>query len=227
MGQKANPKALRLKVVQDFENTWHSNAKYADYLYEDYQIRHFISVNLKRCFISNVKINRRDKESVFIDIISAKPGMVLGKGGELINKFKQDLSVKFNKKFIVNVIEEKNPEKSAKLLAEIVIAQLEKRIPFRRAMKMIVQTALKGGAEGVQVSCAGRLGGVEIARTEWYQQGRMPLHTLRAKIDYYFGEANTIYGKIGVKVWVNNGESTDSKNVVNIINDQETVKAVS
>ena len=208
MGQKANPKVLRLKIVQDYENMWYSTKDYSSYLYEDYTIRNYVLNHLKRSSVSQVKLYRKDSDKVFLDILSAKPGMILGKGGDLITKFRETLQRKFNKTFVINIIEEKNPEKRAKLLAEIVAAQLEKRVPFRRAMKMVVQTALKAGAEGVQISCAGRLGGVEIARTEWYQKGRMPLHTFRAKIDYSFVEANTIYGKIGIKVWINNGEQT-------------------
>ncbi len=206
MGQKVNPKALRLKGVQKFENNWFSLTDYSTYLVEDVQVRKFINTRLKRAPISSVLIKRKSKDSNIIDIYTSKPGLILGKGGEGINKFREEISKKFNKRFIVNILENKKPDLSAKLLSEIVTIQLEKRIPFRRAMKMIVQSALKSGAEGIQVRCSGRLGGVEIARSEWYQKGRMPLHTIRAKIDYHFTEANTIYGKIGVKVWVNLGE---------------------
>ena len=206
MGQKVNPKALRLKGVQKFENNWFSLTDYSTFLVEDVQVRKFINTRLKRAPISSVYIKRKGKDSNIIDIYTSKPGLILGKGGEGINKFREEISKKFKKRFIVNILENKKPDLSAKLLAEIVTIQLEKRIPFRRAMKMIVQSALKAGAEGIQVKCSGRLGGVEIARSEWYQKGRMPLHTIRAKIDYHFTEANTIYGKIGVKVWVNLGE---------------------
>ena len=159
----------------------------------------------------NIAMVRKGKDINIIDIHTSKPGLILGKGGEGISKFRELITKEFNKKFIVNVVENSKPDLSAKLLSEIVAIQLEKRIPFRRAMKMIVQSALKAGAEGIQVKCSGRLGGVEIARSEWYQKGRMPLHTIRAKIDYHFTEANTIYGKIGIKVWVNLGESIEEE----------------
>ena len=210
MGQKVNPRALRLKGSQEFLNNWFSLEKYSDFLLEDYEIRRFIKNQLKRSFISKTLIKRKGNEQIVVDIHSSKPGIILGKAGESINRFREALAKRFGKKFIVNVVEEKSPDKSAKLLSELIAVQLEKRIPFRRAMKMVVQSALKSGAEGIQVKCSGRLGGVEIARSEWYQKGRMPLHTIRAKIDYYFTEANTIYGKIGVKVWVNHGEELGS-----------------
>tara|TARA_Y100001935_G_C17297312_1_gene506909 strand:+ start:1104 stop:1802 length:699 start_codon:yes stop_codon:yes gene_type:complete len=206
MGQKVNPRALRLKGVQEFLNNWFSLDNYASFLQEDVEIRKFIEKNIRRAFISKVLIRRKGSDKVLLDIHTSKPGIILGKGGDSINAFRELISKNFKKQFIINVIEEKSPDKSAKLLSELVAAQLEKRIPFRRAMKMVVQSALKAGAEGIQVKCSGRLGGVEIARNEWYQKGRMPLHTIRAKIDYYFTEANTVYGKIGVKVWVNHGE---------------------
>ena len=206
MGQKVNPRAFRLKGSQEFLNNWFSLNKYSDFLLEDYEIRRFIKNQLKRSFISKTIIRRKGNEQIVVDIHSSRPGVILGKGGESINRFRESLAKRFGKKFIVNVVEEKAPDKSAKLLSELIAVQLEKRIPFRRAMKMVIQSALKSGAEGIQVKCSGRLGGVEIARSEWYQKGRMPLHTIRAKIDYYFTEANTIYGKIGVKVWVNHGE---------------------
>ena len=211
MGQKVNPRALRLKGVQEFLNNWFSLDSYSVFLVEDDQIRQFIEKKLKRSFMSKLIIKRKSSEQIILDIFTSKPGIVLGKGGESINNLKRQLSEEFSKTFFINVIEEKSPDKSAKLLAELVAAQLEKRIPFRRAMKLIVQSSLKAGAEGIQVKCSGRLGGVEIARTEWYQKGRMPKHTIHAKIDYAFVEANTIYGKIGVKVWVNHGEVFNDK----------------
>ncbi|MEK9726548.1 MAG: 30S ribosomal protein S3 [Candidatus Margulisiibacteriota bacterium] len=216
MGQKVNPRALRLKGVQEFLNNWFSLDQYNVYLKEDVEIRKFIRTHLKRSFISKVLIKRKGNDQVTVEIHSSKPGIILGKAGESINKFREKITKRFNRQFNINVIEEKAPDKSAKLLAELIAVQLEKRIPFRRAMKMIVQSALKAGVEGIQVRCAGRLGGVEIARNEWYQKGRMPLHTIRAKIDYHFTEANTIYGKIGVKVWVNHGEVlTDTSSQIN------------
>lgn len=209
MGQKVNPKALRLKGVQKFENNWFSLKNYSTFLVEDVEVRKFINKNLSRAPISHVTVKRKGKDFNIIDIHTSKPGLILGKGGEGINKFRQEITKHFKKRFVVNVLENKKPDLSSKLLAEIVAIQLEKRIPFRRAMKMVVQSALKSGAEGIQVKCSGRLGGVEIARSEWYQKGRMPLHTIRAKIDYHFTEADTIYGKIGIKVWVNLGEQLE------------------
>lgn len=225
MGQKVNPRALRLKGVQEFLNNWFSIDNYALFLEEDVRIRNFISSKLSRAFISKVLIRRKGFDQVIVDIYSSKPGIILGKGGEAINRFKESISKRFGRQFIINVVEEKSPDKSAKLLAELVANQLEKRVPFRRAMKMVVQSALKAGAEGVQVQCAGRLGGVEIARREWYQKGRMPLHTIRAKIDYYFTEANTIYGKIGVKVWINHGEVIAEAKDIPSDNKPSTTKA--
>ncbi|MGA0241453.1 MAG: 30S ribosomal protein S3 [Candidatus Marinamargulisbacteria bacterium] len=224
MGQKANPRSLRLKGVQEFLNNWFSIDNYALFLKEDVKIRDYIETNLKRSFISKVLIRRKGNDHVLLDIHTSKPGIILGKGGESINRFRTAISKTFKKKFNINVIEERSPDKSAKLLSELIAAQLEKRIPFRRAMKMVVQSALKAGADGVQVKCAGRLGGVEIARSEWYQKGRMPLHTFRAKIDYYFTEANTIYGKIGVKVWVNNGEVISDKGSNAVVRDAHLLK---
>ena len=222
MGQKVNPRALRLKGVQEFLNNWFSLDKYSEYLAEDVKIRAYISKEKSRAFISKVLIRRKGPDQVSLDIYTSRPGIILGKGGEAINQFREAISKKFKRRFVINVVEEKAPDKSAKLLSELVAVQLEKRIPFRRAMKMVVQSALKSGAEGIQVRCAGRLGGVEIARSEWYQKGRMPLHTIRAKIDYYFTEANTVYGKIGVKVWVNHGEViSESKDIASDVPRQE------
>ena len=211
MGQKVNPRALRLKGVQEFLNNWFSLNNYSLFLIEDVKIRKYIDNKLSRAFVSKVLIRRKGSEQVILDIYTSKPGYVLGKGGDTVNALRESISSIFKRRFNINVIEEKNPDKSAKLLADLVAVQLEKRIPFRRAMKMVVQSSLKSGAEGIQVKCSGRLGGVEIARSEWYQKGRMPLHTIRAKIDYHFKEANTIYGKIGVKVWVNHGEVIKEK----------------
>jgi small subunit ribosomal protein S3 len=216
MGQKANPKALRLKNTQEYENNWFTISNYADYLEQDFYIDQFLNKKLIRSAVSKTHIERKSGNQIKIDIYTAKPGFVLGKGGESITRLKKELEIEFKKnRFILNVIEEKKPDKSAKLLAELVAFQLEKRIPFRRAMKMIIQNALKSGAEGVQVKCAGRLGGTEIARSEWYQEGRMPRQTFRARIDYHATVASTIYGKIGVKVWVNNGEQIESSQTHN------------
>ena len=211
MGQKADPRSLRLNIVKECENNWFSLKNYPKFLLDDYHIRKYVFDKLKKGSISKLIIKRKDQGHDILEVYSAKPGIILGKNGDELTKFREIISKKFNKKFTINILDEKKPELSSKLLTEIVIAQLEKRVPFRRAMKMVVQSALKAGAEGVQVNCAGRLGGVEIARSEWYQKGRMPKHTLRADIDYYCGEAHTIYGVIGVKLWVNKGEVTTNK----------------
>ncbi len=205
MGQKTNPKSFRLKELEDYQNIWFSIKKYKNFLYEDVHIRKFCQIILKRYPISEFIIRRKSSEQIQIQIYTSKPGLILGKNADNLNKIKEKINKKFNKLFEIKIIETKSPDKSAKLLAESIAVQLEKRIPFRRAMKMIVQTAMKAGVEGIQVRCSGRLGGVEIARSEWYQEGRMPLHTIRTHIDYYTVNAHTIYGIIGIKVWINHG----------------------
>jgi len=205
MGQKANPIALRLGIIRDCESVWYEHGKYGDNLYEDLIIRNKVKTDLKRAGISKVHISRRLGE-VEIVVNAARPGMIIGKGGTDIAYIKEELTNLTGKKVSLSIVEEKEIDRNAKLLAEGITFQLEKRVPFRRAMKMAVQKALKAGAYGIKVLCSGRLGGVEIARSEWYREGKVPLHTLRANIDYAFTEALTTYGKIGVKVWVYNGE---------------------
>ncbi|MBT5856413.1 30S ribosomal protein S3 [bacterium] len=210
MGQKVHPKGLRLGIVEDWDSIWYANREYKDYILEDLKIRGYIQTEMKRAGIAHISIHRR-AEKIDITIKAARSGMILGKGGEQVVAHRKTLAKLLGKPVRINVTEQKDPEKSARLLGEIVCAQLERRFPFRRAMKMGIQLAMKAGAQGVKICCAGRLGGVEIARTEWYREGKVPLHTLRASIDYAFTESLTTYGKIGVKVWIYNGDIYEHK----------------
>ena len=205
MGQKANPILMRLGIIRESDSIWFGTRQYSEYLLEDLEIRKYLKNELKRAAVSNLKIKRRADQLV-IDVFSARPGVVIGKGGSDVVFIKEELSKLTGKKVQINIIEERDPDLSSRLLAESTTSQLERRIPFRRAMKQIVQRAMRAGAKGVKVSCSGRLGGAEIARTEWYREGKVPLHTLRSNIDYAFTEALTTYGKIGVKVWVYKGD---------------------
>ena len=208
MGQKANPKALRLGIVEDWESTWYSEKNYGKYIMDDILIRSYLKSEMKNGGVSSIKIYRSsDKINVVVRVTRA--GVVLGKGGENVNRYTEYLSRKLSINVSIKVLEQADPEKNAKVLANSVCSQLERRVPFRRAMKMAVQWAMKSGAKGIRINSAGRLGGAEIARTEWYLEGKVPLHTLRADIDYAFSEAITTYGKIGVKVWVYNGDVID------------------
>jgi small subunit ribosomal protein S3 len=208
MGQKINPKLMRLGIVKDWENTWFSIQDYPELILEDFYIRNLIRTELSRAAVSDIKIKRM---SDYIEIIVtvARPGIIFGRNGLDLNLYKEALSEKTGRKVNIKIVEEKVPDTSSRLLSLLVAGQIEKRVPFRRAMKMAVQRALKSGAEGVKIYCAGRLGGVEIARSEWYREGRVPLHTIRANIDYSFTEAITTYGKIGVRVWVYKGDIFD------------------
>lgn len=203
MGQKINPIGFRVGITRDWDSIWF-NAKHRIYtqtLLEDIKIRRFVKIRLKNAGVAKVVLKRKG-ETVEVDIFASRPGIVIGKKGSEVDKLKDELK-KFTKKEIrVNINEEKHPETNAQLIAEGVCGQLEKRVAFRRAMKKAIQSAMDGGAKGIKIMCAGRLAGSEIARTEWYREGRVPLHTLRADIDYGFYEANTTYGKIGVKCWV-------------------------
>ena len=212
MGQKCNPNIIRIGVNKKWSSIWFELKNYKNYLYEDFKIRNKIKGDLKKAGISNVEILRRHGE-IELNITVARPGLVIGKGGSDITYLKEDLASLTGKRVLINIIEEKNIDKSAKLLAEGVVQQLEKRVPFRRAMKMAMQKALKAGAEGIKISCSGRLGGVEIARNEVYKEGKVPLQTFRADIDYAFTEALTTYGKICVKVRVYKGEVYDKMQV--------------
>jgi len=224
MGQKANPNGLRLGIVRDWESTWFGDRDYGDLVLEDFNLRKVLRQELNRAGVSRIQIKRKANVTE-VDVTVARPGMVLGKGGVEVNALQADLTKRFEKAIKVNVIEEKNPDLSSRLLGEWVCSQLEKRIAFRRAMKMAVQRALKSGAKGVKICCAGRLGGAEIARTEWYREGKVPLHTFRADIDYAFSEALTTYGKIGVKVWIYRGEVFTKKVKLNLQREEAQVPA--
>ncbi|MBO8169394.1 MAG: 30S ribosomal protein S3 [Thermoanaerobacteraceae bacterium] len=205
MGQKVHPKGLRIGIIKDWDAKWYADKNYADLLHEDIKIRRYLKQKLYEAGISTIEIERAANR-VKISIHTAKPGIVIGRGGSEVEALRQKLEQMTGKKVNVNIVEVKKPELDAQLVAENVAAQLERRVSFRRAMKQAVSRAMRLGAEGIKVMCSGRLGGAEMARTEWYSEGKVPLHTLRADIDYGFAEANTQYGKIGVKVWIYKGE---------------------
>ena len=206
MGQKVNPIGLRLGINRNWESRWFPNFKSAPAnLGEDHKIRTFLKKELYYAGVSNIIIERTVKR-LRVTIVAARPGVIIGKKGADIEKLKNTLTKLVNKPVSINIKEEKRAQTSAQLVAENVATQLERRVAFRRAMKKVMQNAQRGGAKGIKVAVAGRLGGAEMARTEWYLEGRVPLHTLRAKIDYGFAEAHTTYGIIGVKVWIFKGE---------------------
>jgi len=206
MGQKVNPIGLRLGINRNWESRWFpAKGRTADFIAEDYKIRKFLKKELFYAGVSNIIIERTVKK-LRINIVTARPGIIIGKKGADIEKLKSTLIKMLGKDVAINIKEEKRPQASAQLAAENVATQLERRTAFRRAMKKVIQGALKSGAKGIKVAVAGRLGGAEMARTEWYLEGRVPLHTLRAKIDYGFAEAHTTYGIVGIKVWIFKGE---------------------
>ncbi len=210
MGQKVNPHGLRVGVIKDWDSKWYAEADFADFLVEDYQIRKFLKKKLYDAGVSKIEIERTS-DRVKIIISTAKPGVIIGKGGEKIDKVRAELQKMTTKKVVIDVKEIKRPDREAQLVAENIAQQLENRISFRRAMKSCMGRAMKSGAKGIKASCSGRLGGADMARTETYSDGTIPLHTLRADIDYGFAEADTTYGKIGVKVWVYKGEILPTK----------------
>ena len=214
MGQKVHPHGLRVGVIKGWDAKWYANKKdFADNLVEDNKIRKFVKKELFSAGISKIEIERAAKR-VKLNIYTAKPGVVIGKGGSGIESLKNKLTnFVSGKNVLINIVEVKAVEADAQLMAENIAAQLEKRISFRRAMKQTMQRAMRHGIKGVKTACSGRLGGAEIARTEQYHEGTIPLQTLRADINYGFAEANTTYGKIGVKVWVYNGEVLPTKKV--------------
>ncbi len=205
MGQKVHPKGLRIGIIKDWDAKWYADKDYTDLLHEDIKIRRYLKKKLYDAGISTIEIERAANR-VKLSIHTAKPGIVIGRGGAEVEALRKQLEKLTGKKVNVNIVEVKKPELDAQLVAENVAAQLERRISFRRAMKQAVSRSMRFGAEGIKIMCAGRLGGAEMARTEWYSEGKVPLHTLRADIDYGFAEANTTYGKIGVKVWIYKGE---------------------
>jgi len=213
MGQKVNPIGLRLGINRTWDSCWYAEGDYSQLLKEDFDIRAFLKKELKNAGVSKIVIERpAQKCRVFIH--TARPGVIIGKKGADIETLRKKLSELTTSEVFVNIIEVRKPDVDAQLIAEGVCSQLERRVAFRRAMKRAVQNALMQGAKGIRINCAGRLAGAEIARTEWYLEGSLPLHTLRADIDYGTAEALTTYGIIGVKVWVNHGEkhNTDDRN---------------
>ncbi len=211
MGQKVNPHGLRVGVIKDWESRWFADSEnFADNLVEDYKIREFLKKKLYHAGISKIEIERTS-DRVKVLVYTAKPGVVIGKGGAEIEKLKVELAKYSAQKVLVDIKEVKKPDSDAQLVAENIAQQLENRISFRRAMKSCMGRAMKAGAKGIKTSCSGRLGGADMARTEFYSEGNIPLQTLRANIDYGFAEANTTYGKIGVKTWVYHGEVLPTK----------------
>ena len=212
MGQKMDPHGLRVGIIKDWDSKWYAGKKeFSDYLVEDYKIRNEVSKKFKLAGVSRVEIERTAK-STRVNLYVAKPGLALGKSGEVVNKVREDLKKKFGKDININVIEVKSPDIDATLVAENIASQIERRISYRKAMKQCMAKAMKAGAKGIKTQCGGRLAGAEIARSEFYKEGTIPLQTLRADIDYGFAEANTTYGKIGVKVWIYKGEVLPTKN---------------
>ncbi|GAE03941.1 30S ribosomal protein S3 [Clostridium botulinum B str. Osaka05] len=216
MGQKVHPHGLRVGVIKEWDAKWYADKKnFADNLVEDHKIRNFVKKNSYAAGVSRIEIERAAKR-IKLNIYTAKPGMIIGKGGQGIESLKNKLQkIVSNKNILINIVEVKRPEADAQLIAENIAQQLEKRIAFRRAMKQSIQRAMKTGIKGIKTACSGRLGGAEIARTEQYNEGTIPLQTLRADIDYGFAEANTTYGKIGVKVWVYKGEVLPARKNIN------------
>ena len=211
MGQKVNPHGLRVGVIKDWDSRWFAkDDAFGDILVEDYNLRKFLKNSLQLAGVPRIEIER-DATKVRIHIHCAKPGMVIGKGGAEIEKVKAELKKFTDKKLIVDIKEVKRPDKDAQLVAENIAQQLENRISFRRAMKSCMQRTMRNGALGIKTSCSGRLGGADMARTEFYSEGTIPLQTLRADIDYGFAEADTTYGKVGVKVWIYKGEVLPEK----------------
>ena len=213
MGQKVHPTGARVGIIKDWNSKWYADSKdFANYLVEDQKIRKFLKKKLYTAGISKIEIERTAK-MVKINLYTAKPGIIIGKGGAGVEALKAEVSKLIGKDVNLNIVEVKNIDTDAQLVAENIAGQLERRISFRRAMKQSIQRAMRLGAKGVKTACSGRLGGAEIARTEQYHEGTIPLQTLRADIDYGFAEADTTYGKIGVKVWVYNGEVLPTKKV--------------
>ena len=211
MGQKVNPHGLRVGVIKDWDSKWYAEGDFADFLVEDYNIRAFLKKKLYNAGVSKIEIERAS-DRVKVIIFTAKPGIIIGKGGQEIEATKKELQKFTDKKLVVDIKEIKRPDREAQLVAENIAQQLENRVSFRRAMKSTMSRTMKSGALGIKTAVAGRLGGADMARTEFYSEGTIPLQTLRADIDYGFAEANTTYGKIGVKVWIYKGEVLPTKN---------------
>ena len=210
MGQKVNPHGLRIGFIKDWDSKWYAEGDFSDFLVEDYNIRNFLKKKLYNAGIAKIEIERAS-DRVKVIIYTAKPGVVIGKGGAEIEVTKKELSKLTDKKVMVDIKEIKRPDRDAQLVAENIAQQLENRVSFRRAMKSCMGRTMKSGAMGIKTCCSGRLGGADIARAEFYSEGTIPLQTLRADIDYGFAEANTTYGKVGVKVWIYKGEILPTK----------------
>jgi len=205
VGQKVSPVGLRIGIIRDWESKWYADKDFGDLLMEDVKIREYLKGKLKDAAVSHIEIERAANR-VNVTIHTAKPGMVIGKGGAEVEAIRAHIAKMSNKKVHINIAEIKNPELDAILVAESIAQQLERRVAFRRAMKQAIQRTIRAGAKGIKTTVSGRLGGAEIARTEGYTEGTVPLHTLRADIDYGTAEAHTTYGRIGVKVWIYRGE---------------------
>lgn len=208
MGQKVNPIGLRLNITRSWESIWYAGKDYARNIYEDQEIRKYLKKRLYHAGVSRIVIERTG-EKLRVKLFTARPGIVIGKKGAEIETLKSDIEKKFGRESMIDIQEVRRPEADAQLVAENIAMQLERRIAFRRAMKKSINSALRFGVQGIKISCAGRLGGAEMSRTEWFKEGRVPLHTLRADIDYGTAEAKTTYGIIGVKVWIFKGEVLD------------------
>ena len=211
MGQKVNPNGLRVGIIRDWNSKWYAEADFADNLAEDYKIRTYLKKRLYTSGVSKIEIERAS-DRVKITVYTSKPGVVIGKGGAEIEKVKKELKQFTDKKLVVDIKEVKRPDRDAQLVAENIALQLENRMSYRRAMKSAMQRTMRAGAKGIKTSISGRIGGADIARREFYSDGTIPLQTLRADIDYGFAEADTTYGKVGVKAWIYNGEVLPTKN---------------
>ena len=210
MGQKVNPHGLRVGIIKDWDSKWYAESEFSEYLVEDYNIRKYLKKKLFSAGISRIEIERAS-DRVRVIVHTAKPGVIIGKGGTEIEVTKNELAKLTGKKVLIDIKEIKKPDKDAQLVAETIAQQLENRVSFRRAMKSCMGRTMKAGALGIKAACSGRLGGADIARSEFYSEGTIPLQTLRADIDYGFAEADTTYGKIGVKVWIYKGEILPTK----------------
>ena len=216
MGQKVDPRGFRVGVINDWNSKWYADSKhFADYVVDDHKIREYVKKKLYASGISKIEIERTQR-FVKVNIYTAKPGIVIGKGGALAESLKADLEKMISKQVNLNIVEVKDVDTNSQLVAENVACQLERRISFRRAMKQCMQRTMKAGALGIKIAVSGRLGGADMARTEFYKDGTVPLQTLRADIDYGFAEANTTYGKVGVKVWIYKGEILPQKKQVKV-----------
>lgn len=213
MGQKVNPLGIRLNITRTWDSIWYANKNYSDFLIEDQKIRKFLKKRLQHASLSKI-ILERTGEKVRVKLFTARPGIVIGKKGSEIEGLKKDLEKLIKRNAVIDIQEVRRPEADAQLVADNIAQQLVRRVAFRRAMKKAVNSALRFGVQGIKISCSGRLGGAEMSRCEWVREGRVPLHTLRADVDYALAEANTTYGIIGIKVWIFKGEVLSDKDVV-------------